>query len=238
MADPRDARRNRGRTWAAAIAVPVLVVSGLALVVSGTGSGDTSARRPVAAVEVPSSTTTPVPFPSPSTGPEQNLEPRSEPSSEPTSESISRPAVVEGSPQLVAVPVLGIRAPVDPIVVEAGALTPPSDPGRIGWWSEGARPGARLGKAVLTGHTVNAGGGAFDDLETLELGGTVVVEATGGRVTYDVTSVRVLSRAQLARENESIFRPDGPHRLVLITCEDWDGVAYRSNVVVEATPRV
>ena len=65
----------------------------------------------------------------------------------------------------------------------------------------------------------------------------VVVEATGGRVTYDVTSVRVLSREQLARENESIFRSAGPHRLVLITCEDWDGVAYRSNVVVEATPR-
>ena len=132
---------------------------------------------------------------------------------------------------------LGIRAPVDPIEVEAGALTPPSDPGRIGWWADGARPGARHGKAVLTGHTVNAGGGAFDDLETLEAGETVVVEATGGRVTYDVTSVRVLSREQLARENESIFRPAGPHRLVLITCEDWDGVAYRSNVVVEATPR-
>ena len=222
MTDHRDARRNRGLTWAAAIAAPVLVVSGLTLAVSGTGPGDTPARGPAASIEVQSSSTTPSPVPSP----------------EPTLAPTSRRTVVGGTPQLVAVPVLGIRAPVDPIEVEAGALTPPSDPGRIGWWADGARPGARHGKAVLTGHTVNAGGGAFDDLETLETGQTVVVEASGGRVTYDVTSVRVLSREQLARENESIFRPAGPHRLVLITCEDWDGVAYRSNVVVEATPRV
>ncbi len=226
MADRRDARRDRGRTWAAAIAAPVLVVSGLTLTVSGTGPGENPARRPAASSEVPSSSTTPSAVAS------------LEPTSEPTPAPAPRRTVVHGSPRLVAVPVLGIRAPVDPIEVEAGALTPPSDPGRIGWWADGARPGARHGKAVLTGHTVNAGGGAFDDLETLEAGQTVVVEATGGRVTYDVTSVRVLSREQLAQENESIFRPAGPHRLVLITCEDWDGVAYRSNVVVEAAPRV
>ncbi len=172
----------------------------------------------------------------PTTAPSAVVNPESAPGPD-SAPAASHRKVVEGSPQLVAVPVLGIRAPVDPIEVEAGALTPPSDPGRIGWWADGARPGARHGKAVLTGHTVHAGGGAFDDLETLEAGETVVVDATGGRVTYDVTSVRVLSREQLARENEAIFRSAGPHRLVLITCEDWDGVAYRSNVVVEATPR-
>lgn len=198
----------------------VLVLSGISLAVTGSGSGDTSARRPAPRSEAPYSTTTiPASIPAP------------------VSARTPRRAVVGGPPQVVVVPVLDISAPVDPIRVEAGALTPPSDPGRIGWWADGARPGARHGKAVLTGHTVNAGGGAFDDLETLAAGETVVVEATGGRVTYDVTSVRVLSRDQLARQSESIFRPSGPHRLVLITCEDWDGVAYRSNVVVEAEPR-
>ena len=216
MADRRDTRRNRALTGAA-IAAPVLVVSGLMLAVSGAGSADSSARSPAAVVESPYSATAPAPALS--------------------AKPPARRALVGGPPQVVVVPVLEIRAPVDPIRVEAGALTPPSDPGRIGWWADGARPGARSGKAVLTGHTVNAGGGAFDDLETLAEGETVVVEATGGRVTYDVTSVRVLSREQIAEQNHTIFRTGGPHRLVLITCEDWDGVAFRSNVVVEATPR-
>lgn len=210
---------DRGWPGATVIAVPALVIAGLTLVVSGAGSGEAPVRRPAAVIAAPSSA----------------------PVTEATASSPSMPsprrAVVGGPPQVVVVPALGIRSSIDPIRVAGGALTPPSDPGRIGWWADGARPGALAGKAVLTGHTVQAGGGAFDDLETLAAGETVVVEATGGRVTYDVTSVRVLSREELARENESIFRLGGPHRLVLITCEDWDGVAYRSNVVVEATPR-
>ena len=33
-----------------------------------------------------------------------------------------------------------------------------------------------------------------------------------------------------------MFSQDVPGRLVLITCEDWDGSRYLSNVVVTATP--
>jgi hypothetical protein len=33
-----------------------------------------------------------------------------------------------------------------------------------------------------------------------------------------------------------VFGRTGPPRLVLITCEDWDGTEYRSNVVVTAEP--
>lgn len=217
MASARHARRNRVTTWAAAIAAPLLVVVGLTMASWDAGSEDTPARRSATASNDPTPTTASLTGPSPV----------------PT----ARRVVIEGRPEVVAVPALGIRAEVDPIAVEAGALNPPSDPGRIGWWADGARPGARHGKAVLTGHTVRAGGGALDDLETLATGEKVVIMSTGGRVTYEVISVRVLSREQLARQNRSIFAPDGPHRLVLITCEDWDGVAYRSNVVVEARPR-
>jgi hypothetical protein len=35
---------------------------------------------------------------------------------------------------------------------------------------------------------------------------------------------------------ERLFSQEAPGRLVLITCEDWDGTAYRSNVVVTAQP--
>ena len=123
-----------------------------------------------------------------------------------------------------------------PIRLVDGALTPPADAQQVGWWSEGARPGAASGSAVLTGHTVHTGGGAFDDLETLAPGDDVVVRTDRGPVTYDVVSVQVLGRGELARRSADVFEQDGPSRLVLITCEDWDGTAYLSNVIVTATP--
>jgi hypothetical protein len=46
----------------------------------------------------------------------------------------------------------------------------------------------------------------------------------------------VLGRGELARRSGEIFRRSGRGRLVLITCEDWDGRAYLSNVVVTARP--
>jgi LPXTG-site transpeptidase (sortase) family protein len=139
-------------------------------------------------------------------------------------------------PDAVVVPSLDVRADVTPIATQDGALTPPSDPLDVGWWSGGARPGDGTGAAVITGHTVHTGGGAFDDLEELATGDRVLVLSGGTTVAYDVATVEVLSRDELARESRSIFARSGPGRLVLITCEDWDGTAYRSNVVVTARP--
>lgn len=149
----------------------------------------------------------------------------------------TRAAARTGSvPEAVVVPALGIRAPVQAIELLGGALTPPADPARIGWWAEGAAPGAATGTAVLTGHTVHTGGGAFDRLEELTPGDGVTVRTTAGPSTYEVRSVQVLSREQLARRSADLFTQSGPARLVLVTCEDWDGTAYRSNVVVTALP--
>ena len=80
------------------------------------------------------------------------------------------------------------------------------------------------------------GGGAFDDLETLSRGDRVVVRSRASELAYRVRSVEVLSREELARHRVDVFGRTGPARLVLITCEDWDGTAYRSNVVVTAQP--
>lgn len=129
-----------------------------------------------------------------------------------------------------------MEAPVEPIALRDGSLTPPADPTRVGWWAGGARPGAATGTAVLTGHTVHTGGGAFDDLEVLAPGDAVSVRTAGGPVDYEVRAVRVLSRDQLARRSARVFDQSGAPRLVLVTCEDWDGHAYRSNVVVTAEP--
>ena len=82
--------------------------------------------------------------------------------------TVRRPAA--GRPTRLVVPRLGVDAPVIGIGVIDGVLLPPSDPQTLGWWSDGAQPGAAHGGALITGHTVHTGGGAIDDLETLRAG--------------------------------------------------------------------
>ena len=115
-------------------------------------------------------------------------------------------------------------------------LTPPSDPLTLGWWADGAEPGARRGSALVTGHTVSAGGGAMDDLEELERGDQVWMRTDRGRIGYDVRTVVILGKGDLAEQAQQLFDQEVRGRLVLITCEDWNGVEYLSNVVVTATP--
>ena len=90
--------------------------------------------------------------------------------------------------------------------------------------------------ALVTGHTVHAGGGALDNLETLRRGDRVTVRTDSGRIRYAVRSVAVYEKGALARQAQRLFSQEVPGRLVLITCEDWDGSRYLSNVVVTASP--
>jgi sortase (surface protein transpeptidase) len=82
---------------------------------------------------------------------------------------------------------------------------------------------------------VHTGGGALQDLEQLTTGERIVVRTDRGRIAYEVASVRVFSKGRLAQEAERVFSQEVPGRLVLVTCEDWDGSQYLSNVVVVAT---
>jgi sortase (surface protein transpeptidase) len=76
----------------------------------------------------------------------------------------------------------------------------------------------------------------MDDLEQLAAGDRVWMRTDRGRIGYDVRSVVVLGKGELAERAEQLFSQEVPGRLVLITCEDWNGVEYLSNVVVTATP--
>ena len=64
----------------------------------------------------------------------------------------------------------------------------------------------------------------------------VTVRTDRGRIRYAVTKVAVYSKGAVADHAERLFSQDVPGRLVLVTCEDWDGQRYLSNVVVLATP--
>lgn len=141
-----------------------------------------------------------------------------------------------GAPERLEVPALDIDAPVVPIAAPGGVLTPPSDPQTLGWWADGARPGARRGSALVTGHTVSSGGGAMDDLEQLAVGERVWMRTERGRIGYEVRDVVILGKGELARRATEVFDQEVDGRLVLITCEDWNGVEYLSNVVVTAAP--
>lgn len=148
-----------------------------------------------------------------------------------------RAPLVPGAPRRVVIPALSVDAPVLPVRAPGRTLIPPSDPQQLGWWADGAKPGARKGSALVTGHTVHTGGGALDNLEDLRPGDPVVVRTTRDTVRYDVQRVRVYSKGSLAQHAREVFSQKVPGRLVLITCEDWNGVRYLSNVVVIAAPR-
>jgi LPXTG-site transpeptidase (sortase) family protein len=168
---------------------------------------------------------------------------------QPAEAEVARRTVVEGDsgpaphraagvPRRVVVPALGVGAPVVEIAVGSdGVLAPPDDPRTLGWWRAGAEPGAAYGSALVTGHTVSTGGGVFDDLERLEAGDAVRVRTAAGVIGYRVRSVRLYRKASLARHAERLFDQSALGRLVLVTCEDWDGRRYLSNVVVMADPR-
>jgi len=52
-----------------------------------------------------------------------------------------------------------------------------------------------------------------------------------------VTSVTTYRKKALAKQAAQLFNQSVPGRLVLVTCEDWDGTAYLSNAVVVAVPK-
>ncbi len=139
-----------------------------------------------------------------------------------------------GVPERLLVPALGVDAPVIPIGMRAGTLLPPSDPQVLGWWTGGAPVGAKRGGAVLTGHTVHTGGGAFDDLDRLRPGDVARVRTGKGTIGYRVSAVTIYRKASLAADARRVFSQSVPGRLVLVTCSDWDGTTYLSNTVVFA----
>ena len=145
-----------------------------------------------------------------------------------------RPDARGARPSVLVIRSLGIRAPVVPVHVSRRVLPPPADVTTVGWWRDGARPGAARGSAVLVGHTVHTGGGVFDDLDRLRPGARVQVATADGRLRYVVDHVASYSKRYLATHAQRIFDQSVAGRLVLITCGRWNGDTYLSNEVATA----
>ena len=199
----------------------LVVAAGLAF--AGFGVGLIVADRPPGVAEqvsVEESSTTPS-----SPGPTQVIP-----------DSVVPAADSGAAPRRVSVPALGIEARVLPVRVQDGTLVPPADPQELGWWRDGAGIGADRGSVLITGHTVHTGGGAMDHLADLDVGDEVTVETRTGVTAYRVVSVTYYPRQTLAAHADEVFDQSGPHRLVLITCDNWNGATYDGNTVAIAQP--
>ncbi len=144
------------------------------------------------------------------------------------------------TPVTLAVPALGIEAPVDSVGVrDDGQMAIPDDVDRVGWYRFGPVPGGE-GSAVLAGHVDDReqGLGELAPLREAEVDAEVLVTDAAG----DPTRWRVVSREQVDKQAlpvDRLFAREGPPRLVLVTCggEFLPEVGgYESNVVVVAEP--
>jgi hypothetical protein len=140
-------------------------------------------------------------------------------------------------PGTVLLPDGGTAKLVREDITAQGVLPIPEGLGDAAWW--GVELGAPKGASLLSGH-VNWGGktGPFNQLWSIRQGQEVsVVDTAGGRWQYRVSDILTLHKAALPARALSLFGPDGPPRLVLVTCggEYVGGTdVYRDNRIVTA----
>ena len=142
----------------------------------------------------------------------------------------------QGGADALIVPTIGLNASMIDIDLDpGGVLTPPADYTEVGYWDGSAAPGSGTGQTVVTGHTVHTGGGVMNRLADVADGDPLQIRFDGELVDYRIRKVITLSKAQVAEQAVSLFGQDRKSgRLVLVTCTDWDGAAYQSNVIVFA----
>jgi hypothetical protein len=146
-----------------------------------------------------------------------------------------------GSPQQLIISRLRLKMPIVATTLDdAGLMALPDRPTKIGWYSHGPRPGATSGSAVLAGHIDSRryGIGPLAGLRRLSRGDELMVQTATSSVTFEVRSVRVISKRALPL-NE-IFDRDGPPRLRIVSCGGAYLPAqggYQDNIVVTAVPR-
>lgn len=139
-----------------------------------------------------------------------------------------------GDPIAISIPDLGVDSGIVPTgVLEDGSVAVPPDASIAGWFAPGPRPGER-GPAVIMGHfdSRESGPGVFYRLRDLQVGSTVTVETTTGRIDFVVRSVEQFPKDRFP--TVLVYGPVPEPALRLITCGgsfDYDTRHYRDNVV-------
>ncbi|MEU7582850.1 class F sortase [Streptomyces sp. NPDC041068] len=144
-------------------------------------------------------------------------------------------------PLRVDVPSLKVRAPVAARGLDAeGAIDPPpfEQPGTVGWYGGGTRPGAP-GAALFVGHVdTETKPAVFYGLSTVRPGEKVGVARDDGTVAeFTVDDVQVITRDRFDAQKAYGPRAEGRAELRLITCGgtfDKATRTYTANVIVSA----
>lgn len=145
------------------------------------------------------------------------------------------------SPNRIEIPKLKARAPIIKVsTTPDGQLDVPVDPKVVGWWSPGAKPGAKKGTAILAGH-INYSGvtGSLADIGKLKPDDEVdVFGIRHGRKTeilFRITGVRTYHKIRLPYKE--IFDQQSIGRLAIVTCGgpfDASTGNYLDNIVAFA----
>jgi hypothetical protein len=140
------------------------------------------------------------------------------------------------APERVRIGAIGVDAELEQIDVGAGgALTPPTDFRRAGWFAKGAAPGD-LGPAVIAGHVDTRDGPAvFYRLRDLKPGDTVEVVRGPQTLSFRITATE--SFAKTAFPTGKVYGPTPVPELRLVTCggDFDDGTGhYTDNLIIYA----
>ena len=174
-------------------------------------------------------------IPSPPSSPTSSVVPSVTTPATPTPTATAEAAAAV--PTRVALPRLGVDLPVEAQGVDGnGQMGLPADPGVAGWYRFGAAPGDGAGAVVVAAHvdSKGLGVGPFARLGSAREGDEVELWVAGARVTYRVSQVARVDKAQL--DAQGLFSLSGPPRLHLVTCTgDYvAGSGYAQNLVVVA----
>jgi Sortase domain len=141
-----------------------------------------------------------------------------------------------GGPTSIAIPAIGVHAPIVAVGLQADGAMQVPDPGQVGWYRLGPQPGAP-GPAVLIGHVDSRTGPAvFYRLRQLRPGDQILIGHSDGTTSRFLVG-RLEQHPKTALPTSRIWAPVTGRCLRVVTCGGPFIRAtghYRDNVIVYA----
>jgi hypothetical protein len=146
------------------------------------------------------------------------------------------PPVLTGPPTRLRISAIGVNTTLESLhLAKAGALTPPKNFAKAGWYADGTAPGDQ-GPAVIAGHVDSKRGPAvFYKLRELQAGDRIEVVRGGRTVRFTVVSAAWYPKTKFPTDR--VYGPTPDRQLRLITCGgvfDHSLRSYKDNLVVYA----
>jgi hypothetical protein len=141
-------------------------------------------------------------------------------------------------PSTLSIPSIGVRAPIVGVGRKANGAMQTPDPGQVGWYRHGAKPGDP-GPAVLVGHVdTGTGPDVFHRLGQLRPGDEILVGRADGTTTRFLVG-RLERHPKTALPTSRIWTKANRPLLRLVTCAgsfDHATGHYRDNLILYASP--